>query len=59
MMNRLDFQSRVAALEQFRDEETEIEPLGTPVALGVTAGTLRGGGQTRVTFVESESTDDE
>jgi hypothetical protein len=57
-MIRLDSQRMASGFERHRDEETEIEPLGACVAPG--AKTHAGGaGQTLVTFVENESTDDE
>ena len=39
------------------DEDTEVERLPTAVRTGCTAGSQQG--QTLVTFVENESTDDE
>jgi hypothetical protein len=57
-MISLDSQSHDRCLGSLRDEETEIEPLGPSVAFGSAAVPGRSG-QTRVTCVESESTDDE
>ena len=48
----------VSAFHAWRDVETEIERL--PVAVRLDASNRKpGDGQTRVTFVEEESTDDE
>lgn len=58
MMIRLDSQTSDVFPGPFRDEDTEIEPLGLCVGSDAANVTSRGG-QTRLTCVESESTDDE
>ena len=57
MTNNLTSRKGISDAEKFHDEETEVEFLGTPVVPNAARGLDRG--QTRVTFVESESTDDE
>lgn len=57
MTNKLTSHNGISRTEKFHDEETEVEFLGTPVGPDAARGFDRG--QTRVTFVESESTDDE
>ncbi len=57
-MNKLTSPNVRSGADRFRDEETEVEFLGTPVGSDAVSGRLDRG-QTRVTFVESESTDAE
>jgi len=57
MTNKLTSHYGISGAEKFHDEETEVEFLGIPVGPDAACGLDRG--QTRVTFVESESTDDE
>jgi hypothetical protein len=58
MTNKLTSHNGISGAEKFHDEETEVEFLGTPVGPDAAfCGLDRR--QTRVTFVESESTDDE
>lgn len=54
MMNKFAIEISSLVGVRARDEDTEIETLGNP-ASSERAGT----GQTRVTFVENESTDDD
>ncbi len=54
MMNKFAMEISSLAEMRARDEDTEIEPLGNPVS-----SERAGNGQTRVTFVENESTDDD